>query len=613
MRRLPMWMVVLPLMLAACGGNDTGGAASVPSSNTGGVQPQAGYEVFNENGAVVRPQNALEIYVGYSPEAQTYMPELIRRFNQLSSEGKNPLTGAAWGANERPIYVWGTQPKTGSSGTMAEGVFNAVSSPSNTNLYKPTIFIPSTSNWLAWVNLQARRELFDMDAITPIAPSPVILGIWEERLQQLEKKTGKTRDEIGWTDILQVLDEGWDDGRKAVFYGHTDPRHSSTGLSTTIAEFYACARREGFTGRVLTQDQVNDEATQECMRELQSLVRHYSRRTEDFLNYFGQGPDYLDMLALEEVDLVCINTGATQGDEQCLKPDGGQLVALYPSEGIFWHDRAAGIVQYDVAQGGWTTQEQREAARVFIDFLLAVPNQEYIMTFGFRPANPAVPLAFPIVEENGLQTTISAPQLDVPSVETISAIQQSWSLVKKQADVMLLMDVSGSMNDQDKIGQARAAARAFVENLETNNRVGLTVFSSGVREVVPLGLLEDNKQQMLQAIDNLSADGGTELFLSVVNTVDKMTQENDESRLRAVVLLSDGEDTGNQGTTLNDAVQSITASRDSFNPVILVPLAYGSNASVVQLNALADASRTTVLSGTPDNISSLLRLLSSYF
>jgi len=611
MRYLAVWMMALLLALAACDGD--AGQASAPIDNSGGVQPQPGYEVFNENGAVARPQNALEIYVGYSPEAQTYMPELIRRFNQLSSEGKNPLTGAAWGANERPIYVWGTQPKTGSSGTMAEGVFNAVSAPGNQNLYKPTIFIPSTSNWLAWVNLQTRRQIFDMDAITPIAPSPVILGIWEERLQQLERKTGKARDEIGWADILRVLGEGWDDGRKAVFYGHTDPRHSSTGLSTTIAEFYACARREGFTGRVLTQDQVNDKATQECMRELQNLVRHYSRRTEDFLSYFGQGPEYLDMLALEEVDLVCINMGTVQGDEQCLKPQGGRLVALYPSEGVFWHERAAGIVQYDVAQGGWTTQEQREAARVFIDFLLTVPNQEYIMSFGFRPANPAVPLAFPIVEENGVQTTIKAPQLDVPSIETISAIQQSWSLVKKQADVMILIDLSGSMNDQDKIGQARAAARAFVENLETNNRVGLTVFSSDVRELVPLALLENNKQDLLQAIDSLQANGGTELFLAVVETVGKMAREDDQSRVRAVVLLSDGEDTGNRGVTLNDAVRAITQSRDSLNPIILVPLAYGDNASVVQLNALADASKTRVLSGTPDNIGSLLRLLSSYF
>ena len=36
------------------------------------------------------------------------------------------------------------------------------------------------------------------------------------------------------------------------------------------------------------------------------------------------------MLALEEVDLICINMGAMQGDEQCLKLQGGKLVAPYP-------------------------------------------------------------------------------------------------------------------------------------------------------------------------------------------------------------------------------------------------------------------------------------------
>ncbi|MCS6834564.1 MAG: VWA domain-containing protein [Anaerolineae bacterium] len=613
MKRLTLWMVILPLVLTACGGSSE--QSNAPVGNTGGVQPRPGYEIFDVNGAVPRPQNAVEIYVGYSPEAHTYMPELIRRFNQLSAEGKNPLTGAALGSNERPIYVWGTQPKAGgSSGTMAQGVFNAVVAPANENVYKPTIFIPSTVKWLAWVNFQTRREIFKIDDAKPIAPSPVILGIWEERLKQLERMTGKSRDEIGWADILRVLENGWNEGRRAVFYGHADPRHSSTGLSATVSEFYACARREGFASRVLTVDAVDDQETQECMRDLQGLVRHYARRTEDFLNYFGQGPDYLDMLALEEVDLICINMGAVQGDEQCLKPQGGNLVALYPSEGILWHDRAAAIVQYDAAQGGWTTQEQREAARVFIDFLLTVPSQEYIMTFGFRPANPAVPLAFPIVEANGIQTDIRAPQLDLPSIETINAIQQSWSLVKKQADVMILIDVSGSMNEEDKIGQARAAARAFVENLETNNRVGLMVFSSTLRELVPLDLLESNKQELLRNIDNLVADGGTELFLSVVETMNIMNRLSDESRrARAVVLLSDGEDTGSRGTTLNDAVRAVSASRNSLNPVILVPLAYGKDASIVQLNALADASKTRVLSGTPENIGNLLRLLSSYF
>ena len=203
--------------------------------------------------------------------------------------------------------------------------------------------------------------------------------------------------------------------------------------------------------------------------------------------------------------------------------------------------------------------------------------------------------------------------LDVPAPEVIASIQQSWTFVKKQADVMLLIDVSGSMGNEGKIDQAREAALAFLDRMEPTNRVGLTIFSDDVTIRVPLGNFKSTQEQFTSHIKSLRAGGGTELYQAVQQAANAFADSPDDNRIRAIVLLSDGADTGNSGTSLNDAVTALEASRSDLNPVILIPVAYGSDADINALNALARASNTKVQSGDPQSILGVLEIISSYF
>src|SRR5690606_17510964 len=119
--------------------------------------------------------------------------------------------------------------------------------------------------------------------------------------------------------------------------------------------------------------------------------------------------------------------------------------------------------------------------------------------------------------------------------------------------------------------------------------------------------------QLESHIRSLRASGGTELFEAVSYATKQLETQSGENRIRAVVLLSDGADTGDSGATLNSAIQSIEASRDSLNPVILIPVAYGSDADINALNSLARASSTRVQSGDPQSILGVLQIISSYF
>lgn len=623
--------VLLLGILTACSDAGSGSGGSAAAAIQLPEYMRQGYETYHENGGVRRPANAIDIFILYSPESQQYMPRIIQQFNQLSSEGKNPATGQDWGAGETPVYVHGQQPTTGSSGTAAQGVINAIIAPNNANVYHPTIFQPSVSHWLALINQQAGRQLFDLSQARATALSPVVIAMWESRVQAIQQQIGS--EAIGWEDLLAVLNSpnGWEDygiiaGRRAVFYGHTDPNISSTGLSTTIAEYSACARENGFDEPRLSLAAVNDADVQRCVQGIEQLVRHYSSRTEDFLQYIAQGPDYLDMLALEETDLICLNTGGQQGDQTCNKPSE-RLIAIYPEEGTFVHEHPFGIVNAD-----WVTPQQQQAARLFTDFVLTPDMQQLIMAEGFRPANPAVALDYPFTAENGVDPNQPTALLNVPSPETIIAIQQSWNIVKKQADVLLVVDVSGSMETEGRLNQARGSIEAFLNELDSNTRVGLISFSDTVTIWDPIDTLERNRNSILLHVSCqnpggfqspmnslqgkcLQPNGSTSLFTAIRTGIDILEANSTPDRIRAVIVLSDGQDTceGDGCSSVQDVISKIERTRSSLNPVIVIPIAYGSNADVPTLQSIARASATQVQSSDPNDITRLLRLLSSYF
>jgi len=608
-------LILFPLLFAlACagiGGGDNGGLNLSGGDNT-----------------VQCATNALEIELIYAPEEELYLNgenyDAINQFNQAYIDGKNPVTGQPLAEGEQPICVKG---QSGSSGQVAQGIINAIIAPNNVNVARPTIFSPSVSHWLALVNFQTGRQIFDIADSPPTALAPVVMAIWESRLKAIQEKSGSA--EVGWEELLAVLNSpnGWADynipgDRTTVYYGHTDPFISSTALSTLIAEFYASARYNSDNPdlRRLTLEQVNDPNVQQGVRDIEELIRHYSSRTTEFKEYIAQGPNYLDFVALEENDLIFINQGKT-----AYQPPE-KLVALYPKEGTFWHEHPFAIPQAD-----WVTDEQRAAAKVFTEFIRSEAVQQKVLESGFRPVNPSVPVGYPITSELGVDPNQPKTILEVPDPEVVAAVQASWQFVKKQADVLLVIDTSGSM-DGDKINQARTAALAFLDKMPTQNRVGLVTFDSqpqvfdfglNVRvyldestadSVEALVSAEGGQSKIRDQINNLQAGGDTSLYDAIAQAItllEKNREENDD-RIQSIVVLSDGQDTSSI-TALQTVIDQISAGREARNPVIVIPVAYGGDADINALNGIARASATRVQSGDPENIQNVLEIISSYF
>jgi Ca-activated chloride channel family protein len=558
------------------------------------------------SGGVAKPSDAVEITIIYAPESDLYLKEAIENFNRSYANGINPLTGKQLEEGERPIWVEG---RPGSSGTVHQGIVNAFIAPGHSNVEKPTIFSPSVSHWLALVNYETGQQVFDLADSPPTALAPVVMAIWESRLQAIQDENGGQP--VGWEELMAVMNSpnGWADygipgSRTTVYYGHTDPYISSTALSTLIAEFYASARYNAGEQdlRRLEMEHVRDDAVQDGVRQIEGLVKHYSARTTEFKEYIAQGPDYLDFVALEENDLIYINQGKTS-----YKPPE-KLVALYPKEGTFWHEHPFGIPNAE-----WVSEEQRAAAKVFTEYIRSEAVQQSVLEAGFRPVNPAVPLGYPIVADLGVDPNQPTAVLTVPDPEVIAAVQASWQYVKKQGDVMLVVDVSGSMSGE-KIEQVKAAAAEFLANMPTQNRIGLMTFNQTPQILHPLASWEATHDDVERTVLGLNADGDTALYDTLLAAIDHLRSNEDEGgdRIRAIVLLSDGKDTVSEAT-LNDVLNRLEEARTGRNPILVIPVAYGGDADIGALNSIARASATKVQSGAPEDILQLLEIIGSYF
>ncbi len=106
--------------------------------------------------------------------------------------------------------------------------------------------------------------------------------------------------------------------------------------------------------------------------------------------------------------------------------------------------------------------------------------------------------------------------------------------------VCLVIDVSGSMNDNNKIGHARVAAHNFVDNMDINDRVAIVTFANCYNVVQDF---TSNKDTLHARINTISASGWTAAFDGIWKGVDLTSVELGS---KAVIAISDGMENNSQ-------------------------------------------------------------------
>jgi uncharacterized protein (TIGR03437 family) len=109
--------------------------------------------------------------------------------------------------------------------------------------------------------------------------------------------------------------------------------------------------------------------------------------------------------------------------------------------------------------------------------------------------------------------------------------------------VMLVIDRSGSMDIESRLGFAKSGANQFINFLRTNDSVGVVSFSSSSSLNFPLTKITGvgTKTAAKGTINALVADGTTNIGGGLQTAIDQFTAQTDRSCAEIIVLLTDGD------------------------------------------------------------------------
>jgi Ca-activated chloride channel homolog len=553
MRRISLVLLVtlMSTALVACGGSSGLGSSGTPEP----------------------PSNAIKIDIAYSPEKEDWLTERISAFNATNTK-----------INGQPIFVEGVNKSSGAARTEIKN-----------GQLKVTIWSPSASSWLEVLKQESGNQNVAVSN-RPLVLTPVVISMWKPMAEAM----GWPNKPIGWGDMLELINDplGWGKfghpewGRFS--WGHTDPEISTSALSTLLAEFYAATGKQ----RGLTVADVQNPKSQQFVRDLGKGIKHYGYNTlvfSDNMQKFGMS--YISAFPMEEITLIDFNK---------TKNPATPLVAIYPKEGTFWHDDPF------IVMASASSAEQ-QAADQFFTFLLTPDSQRLAMNFGFRPANPDVQLADPVSPAFGVAPQGPQNTLPIPPAEVIVAAKNTWAQNRKRADIVLVVDVSGSMQDNNKLDQVKAGLGTFLQRILPDDRVGLVSFSSTASVEVAPAPLAQNRNDLDAAIQALRPQGKTAIYDGLMagkQALDALPPDKEE-RIKAIVLLTDGME--------NASSASFDQLKDAFNEtgISIFPVAYGSaadqDAATNTLQAIVDFSHTLLVKGSTGDIAQIFDNLSRYF
>ena len=298
-------------------------------------------------------------------------------------------------------------------------------------------------------------------------------------------------------------------------------------------EIYDRARREGRTAGLLEQERDNiftqslanikpGEQIKVTIRYTESLK--FEQGDYEFVFPMVVGPRYITGTAIDPKGNTIQVPDASRINPPVLKPEtrsGNDIsVSLQIDAGVPIRNLYSTSHRIDVQNSGETMQLKLAAGD-------NIPNKDLIVRYK--------------ISSDRTQPTILTTTTDQGShfaTYLIPAIAyRADQIVPK--DVVFLMDTSGSQSG-DPILKSRELMRRFINGLNPNDTFTIIDFSTTTRQLssYPLQNTVANRQKAMNYIDQVDANGGTEL-MNGINAVTNFPSSSD-GRIRSVVLITDG-------------------------------------------------------------------------
>jgi Ca-activated chloride channel family protein len=474
---------------------------------------------------------------------------------------------------------------------------------------KPVVWSPGAVSWVEQFR-KRWKEKTNHSLISQKCPasvfSPIGIAMWRPMAEAL----GWPDKPVGFKKIVELASDpkGWaryghpEWGKLRI--GHPHPLYSSAGMLFLSAFSY------GIKGKTadLTAADIYESDVKNAFKTLAQNTSKYGMISTDLLRLMAeQGPSFLHAVSAFEEGTVRLNI---EWASELRFP----VAFIFPEEGTFWSSHPYCIL--DKAE--WVDEDEAEAAKIFLDFLLTRSQQEAAARNLLRPLDSSITIQAPLDLEHGTDPRITmetVPPLAIPSADVSAAIIDMFMQTKRKATVLVLLDISGSMKGE-KIRSATRATSAFLKRFDPNDIVGVSTFSSSVSKLSPLSPIKNMRETLPDKVENLIADGGTSLYDAVrdgMRLMEQVRQKNEKAgikRLYGMVVLSDGEDTESK-ITENELFTTYLPAQAESEGIKIFPIAFGNSAKKLILKRMADRTGGRMHSADPRSIEKIYLRISA--
>ena len=190
--------------------------------------------------------------------------------------------------------------------------------------------------------------------------------------------------------------------------------------------------------------------------------------------------------------------------------------------------------------------------------------------------------------------------LPFPTQRVVMAAHAAFPDVRKRAQVLFLLDVSGSMEEpiatgDTKLAAAKDAITEALTHFSAGDNLGLAAFSAvddgpiTPGNVSPVQDIGDSRPDFLRALGGLRPIEFTPLYAAVDTFAREQAANWQADRINAIVLLSDGKNETMAPTIeANQMIENLKALHHD-TPVLVFTLAYGADADVKTLQSISSA------------------------
>lgn len=315
---------------------------------------------------------------------------------------------------------------------------------------------------------------------------------------------------------------------QAINFVQAAPNRSNSGLQTLVTQFVEVS---GKRPEQLTVADVKQYQNQ--VAKIHSKVTRYGVSTNSLAKAMAQnGPFWASLGSVYESSVIEANSN--------LPPGQTKFKAVYPRSTFSSNMRAV------LPNAPWISPQEKEAGEKVIEFLRSPEMQQIAGELGLRPGVPGTPPGVKFSPAFGLEAQPNYDSLRSPPPEVVDAMIKSWiEVAKKPSLVVAVIDTSGSMAG-NKLPTVQAALQNYVNALAPKDKLALIDFDSEIRPPVVIDGSQAGKNKGLAFIASLKVGGGTKLYDSTLEARNWLRQNLRPGAINAVVVLTDGEDSGSR-------------------------------------------------------------------